>query len=117
MVSLMLTIKMDGNKIYVESHRQGRDGQEMTMNDEYEIGGKTNSSDERRTKESTTSLSDDKSAIIVESLTKFEMNGNTFEVKAREVYTLSQDKKTLTIKSDRSSPRGDFSVTQVYDKQ
>ena len=117
MVSLMMTIKMDGNKISVESHRQGRDGQEMTIKDEYEIGGKTKSSDERRTKEATTSLSDDKSMIIVESLTKFDMNGNSVEIKAKEVYSLSSDGKTLTVKSDRSSPMGDFSTTLVYDKQ
>jgi len=46
----------------------------------------------------------------------FNMDGQSFEINSTEEWSLSEDSKTLTIKSVVNSPMGEMSTTLVYDK-
>jgi hypothetical protein len=45
------------------------------------------------------------------------MNGDTMEFRITEVWSTSDDGKTLTVKSSMSSEMGDSNQVMVYDKK
>jgi hypothetical protein len=51
----------------------------------------------------------------LEITVKREIQGN--QIKSVELWTLSEDGKVLTVKTDISTPQGDFSLKFVMDKQ
>jgi hypothetical protein len=118
MRSTKMVVKQDGNKFDIERTRQGRDGQERTSTDNLTLDGKevTNEAQFGTTK-TTAQWSEDGTSIVINTLRSFEREGETMEMKGKEVWTLSGDGKTLTIQSESSSPRGDRKATLVYDKQ
>jgi hypothetical protein len=54
--------------------------------------------------------------LTVKSTIAFERNGETMEIKTTEVWSLSDDGKTLTIESESTSSRGTNTTKLVYDK-
>jgi hypothetical protein len=61
--------------------------------------------------------SDDGNALTVNYVLHLDFNGQTFDVKGTETWTLSSDGKTLTVQTNASSPQGDLAAKAVYDKQ
>jgi len=91
-------------------------GEEVTSTEKVTFDGKeTDNSANNRKRKSIASWSADGKVLTVNSNTIFDRDGNTMEIKAVEVYTLSTD-DTITIESSSSSSRGDFKATLVYDK-
>lgn len=61
--------------------------------------------------------SDDGNALTVNYILNLDFNGQAFEVKGTETWTLSSDGKTLTVQTNAASPQGDLASKAVYDKQ
>lgn len=61
--------------------------------------------------------SDDGKTFTVSYTMVFDFNGENFEVKGTEAWTLSDDGKTLTTQITTSSPQGEMASKAVYDKQ
>ena len=113
-----MTVKQEGNTIIIERTRSGRDGQERTMSETLTTDGKENTSkSENRSSTSTAEWSDDGTTLTIKSNMEFNRQGETFQIKRSEIWTLGEEGKILKIQSDSSSSRGERSVTLVYDKQ
>ena len=61
--------------------------------------------------------SDDGNTLSVKYVLNLDFNGQAFEVKGTETWTLSSDGKTLTVQTNAASPQGDITAKAVYDKQ
>ena len=113
-----MTVKQEGNTIIIERTRSGRDGQERTMSETLTTDGKENTSkSENRSSTSTAEWSDDGTTLTIKSNMEFNRQGETFQMKRSELWTLGEEGKILKIQSESSSSRGERSVTLVYDKK
>ncbi|MBA7550903.1 hypothetical protein ES705_43433 [subsurface metagenome] len=113
-----MTVKQEGNTITIERTRSGRDGQERTRSETLTMDGKENiNKNENRSSNSIATWSDDGTTLTIKSNREFNRQGETFEMKSTEIWTLDKDGKILKIQSDTSSSRGERSVTLVYDKE
>jgi len=59
----------------------------------------------------------DQQSFTISSVITFEMNGNSFDLKGTEVWTVSTDGKALTLANTVTTPQGEFSIKALYDKQ
>jgi hypothetical protein len=64
-----------------------------------------------------TSWSEDKKELRFAKTIQVDMNGDNMEMKSTEAWTLSDDGKTLNVKSAFSSPMGEMNIVLVYDKK
>ncbi len=113
-----ISITQDGKSITLERTREGRDGEERTSSETITMDGKKSITESgNRIITSSASWSDDKSTLTIQSDIEFNRQGEIIEIARTEVLTLSAEGKILTIQSEMSSPRGDRSVSLVYDKE
>lgn len=68
-------------------------------------------------RKSTLKWTDDGKSFVVSNETNFERDGQSFEVKGTDTWTLSEDGKTLTSQIASSSAQGEFSMKCVYEKE
>jgi hypothetical protein len=116
--STKMTVKQEESTIMIERTSTGRDGEQRTRSETLTMDGKENvNKSENRSSTTTVSWSDDGISMTLNSNREFSRQGETFEMKSEETWTLSGDGNTLTIQSTTSSPRGERSVTLVYDKK
>ncbi len=116
--SKTLKVAQDENSLVLERTRTGREGQEMTIKEEYTLDGKEQLSDnERGTTRTTASWSEDGKTLYLNSHRKMTRDGQTFEITTNEIWELSDDGSSLTIQSSRTSSRGDVSSVLVYQKR
>ncbi len=116
MPSKTLEVKQDKANLTVVRTRTGRDGQERRRESVYSLDGKeTTVEGESRTTVSTAKWSEDGKSLVIRSASSFTREGETFEFKMTETWTLGEGGKSLTIVSESSSSRGEFSTTLVYD--
>lgn len=114
--SATLDVKQDKTSLTVSRTRTGRDGQEITRETVYNLDGtETVSEGERRKTVSKTKWSEDGKSLVIHSKSSWTREGETFEFEVTETWILGDDGKTLSINSDSSSSRGEFSLKLVYD--
>ena len=116
--AIKMIIKQDGNKLSIEKTTRRQSGEENTYTENYTLDGKEceNPTSGDRTKKSTASWSDDKKSLTITSKMVFERDGQQMEINTTEIFTLSQDKKNLSIDYTSISSRGERKNTFVYDK-
>lgn len=114
-----LTVKQEDNLLTVDRVRQNRQGEEVTTNEKFTLDGKESKNMGPRDREIITIVNwtADKKGLIFKSTRSFERQGETFEIKSEQTWSLSDDGKTLTIESTSTSPRGERKATYVYDKK
>ncbi|MFO7671039.1 MAG: hypothetical protein R6W31_15385 [Bacteroidales bacterium] len=113
-----MTVQQEGNSITLERTRTGREGEERTSKEVLTLDGKESiNKSENRTSTSTAAWSKDGKSLTIQTNTVFDRQGETFEMKSTEVWTMEEDGKILTVQSDSTSPRGERSVKLVYDKK
>lgn len=114
-----MTVDQQENLMSVSLVRPSFDGGDMTSNEKYTLDGKesVNQGMMGSSVKTTTTWSDDKKELKFAKTILFEMDGNTMEIKITEVWSISDEGKTLTVKSLMSSQMGDNNVTLVYDKK
>jgi hypothetical protein len=113
-----LSVKQEGDVITVVRNSTGPMG-EMVTTDKITLDGKESLSTggmQGSTRKTTSKLSADQNSLIVSTLLNLSFDGNAFEIKGSETWTLSADGKTLTIDTTSSSPMGDNTIKAVYTK-
>lgn len=60
--------------------------------------------------------SSDEQNMLVSATIAFERQGQTFDISITETWSLSADRKTLTVASNMTTPQGEISTKAVYDK-
>ena len=116
--SVELVVKQDAGTISIDRTRTGRDGERRTRNEKLNTDGTENVS--TRENGSTTTVatwSEDGQSLNLRSDIEFNRQGETFTMNRSETWTMDSGGKVLTIESTSSSPRGENSVTLVYDKE
>lgn len=92
-------------------------GQETTMAEILLFSGKESEfSNENMKKKSVLKWSADGSAMVVTYDLSVSFNGQSFDLKGTENWTLSADGKTLTVNTTLSTAQGDIATKAVYDK-
>jgi type 1 fimbria pilin len=116
--AVKMTIKQEGNTMSIEKTTRRQSGEENISTENYTLDGKEceNPTFGDRTKKSTVTWSEDKKSLTIASKTVFEREGQQMEIDTIEVFTLSQDKKSLSIDYTSKSSRGERKNTFVYDK-
>ena len=111
-----MTVTQDAASITVERTMTGRDGQERKTTTKLTPDGKVVTETNDRGSVDT-KASWDTATLVVDTARKFEREGQTFEMKRSEKWTLSADGKELTIVFTQSSQRGDSKGKAVYTKK
>ena len=119
MSATSMAVKHEANLISMDIVQPSFDGGDMKMSDKYTLDGKesVNQGMMNSTVKTITTWSDDKKVLKFAKTILFDMNGEKMEIKSNEDWALSDDGKTLTVKSAMTSPMGDMSRTLVYDKK
>ncbi|NJO69880.1 MAG: hypothetical protein HC830_11905 [Bacteroidetes bacterium] len=113
-----MAIAQDGASLTNERTSTRQSGETITTSEKYLFDGtETDNSGNNRKKKSTATWSASNQELTINSVTIFERDGNSMEMKSTEVYKISPDGKTLTIENTMSSSRGEFKATLVYVKQ
>jgi hypothetical protein len=114
------TLKVEGSveAIAIQRISTNQQGEDVTTSEKLTTDEKETESTVFGTnkKKSKTKWSDDGKKLNVKSVIAFERNGQTMEIKTTEVWSLSDDGKTLTIESTTESTRGTSTTKLVYDK-
>ena len=95
------------------------EGGEMKRSEKYTLDGKesVNQGMMDSSVKTITTWSEDKKELRFAKTITFEMNGETMEMKLDDAWALSDDGKTLTVKSKMTSDMGEMSLVLVYDKK
>jgi len=113
-----LSVKSEAGVITVVRNSNGPMGETVTT-DKITLDGKESPSTggfQGSTRKTTSKLSDDQNTLTVNSVLNLTFDGNSFEIKGTETWTLSADGKTLTIDAKTTTPQGENTIKQVYNK-
>ena len=110
----------DAKGIAIERTSTNQNGEAVVRKETLTFDGKESESTGgfgNSTRKATAKWSDDGNALTVNYILNLDFNGQAFEVKGTETWTLSSDGKTLTVQTNAASPQGDLASKAVYDKQ
>lgn len=95
------------------------DGSEATSKEQLPFDGKEAESTVfgNSTKKSVAAWSEDGTTLTITYILQMEFNGQSNEIKGKEVWTLADEGKTLVVKTNSSSSFGEFETKAVYEKQ
>lgn len=111
-----MTITQKENTIVVERSFSGRDGEERTMEMEFDLTGKATKEKGRRgTTEHKAKMEGD--VLTVESVRFMERQGMEFEIVTNQKWSLVDGGKGLLIESSTETPMGKRESKAYYDKQ
>lgn len=118
MGSSKITATQDDLKLSTERTFKGQDGEDMVTKEVYTLDGKEceNLFFQSMKRKSTAVWSADGKVLTINSVTLFERDGETNEMKSSETLKLSADGKELTMEISFTTPNGDMKSTCVYDK-
>jgi hypothetical protein len=107
------------NDITINRTAPGFDGGDVTTAETLSFDGKETETTVfgNSKRKATAKWSDDGNTLTVNYVLNLDFNGQTFDVKGNEIWTVSDDGKTLTVQTNASSPQGDLAAKAVYDKQ
>lgn len=119
MSTTSMTVNQQADVISIDLVRPSFDGGTMNSSEKYTLDGKesVNKGIMESSVKTITTWSEDKKALTFAKTILFDMNGDTMELKITEVWSISDDGKTLTIKSSMKSDMGDMDQVLVYDKK
>jgi hypothetical protein len=113
-------LKIQGNveSIAIQRALTNQAGEEVTTNEKLTFDDKEseNTVFGNAKKKSKAKWSDDGKKLTVKSTITLDRNGETMEIKSTEVWSLSDDGKTLTIETESTSSFGTNNTKLVYDK-
>ncbi len=113
-----MNVTQDGVILQIDRTRTGRDGQPRTMSEKISANGeKTITERENGSTTSVAEWSEDGVFLTINYEIVFNRQGETFTMNRSETWRLDETGRVLTIESSSTSPRGENSVTLVYDKK
>lgn len=97
---------------------QGRDGEDMVAKETYTLDGKEceNLFFQSMKRKSTATWSEDGKVLTINSVTFFERDGETMEMKSSEVWKLNENANELVMEVVFNSPNGEMKSSLTYDK-
>lgn len=119
MSATSMTVNQQEGLISVDLVQPSWEGGEMKRSEKYTLDGKesVNEGMMGSSVKTITSWSEDKKELRFAKTIAFDMNGETMEMKLNDAWTLSDDGKTLTVKSSMKSDMGEVNLALVYDKK
>ena len=119
MSTTSMTVNQQEGLISIDLVRPSFDGGTMNLSEKYTLDGKesVNKGMMESTVKTITTWSENKKELTFAKTILFEMNGEAMEFKITEVWSISDDGKTLTVKSAMTSQMGDTNLVLVYDKK
>lgn len=119
MSATSMTINQQADLISIDLVQPSFDGGEMKRSEKYTLDGKesVNKGMMDSSIKTITTWSDNKKELNFAKAIVFDMNGEKMEIKITDEWIISDDGKTLTVKSAMSSPMGDTNQVLVYDKK
>jgi hypothetical protein len=113
-----MTATQDDQKLTIERTFQGQNGEDIVSKEVFTLDGKEceNTFFQSMKRKSTLAWSADGKVLTINSVTNFERDGETMEMKSSEVMKLSDDGTQLQMDTRFSTPNGDMKSTIVYDK-
>jgi hypothetical protein len=114
-----MTVSQQEGLMSIDLVRPSWDGGDVSSSEKYTLDGKesVNKGMMESSVKTITTWSDDKKVLTFAKTILFDMNGETMEFKITEVWGISDDGNTLTVKSSMSSEMGDSNQVLVYDKK
>lgn len=114
-----MTVTQQESLISIDLVQPSWEGEEMKRSEKYTLDGKesVNQGMMNSSVKTITTWSEDKKELRFGKAIVFDMNGDTMELKITDVWTISDDGKTLTVKSSMKSEMGDMNLVLVYDKK
>jgi hypothetical protein len=114
-----MTINQQAGLISIDIVQPSFDGGEEKRSEKYTLDGKESANQGMMNSSVKTIVtwSDDKKELKFAKNIIFDMNGEKMEAKSTEVWSLSADGKTLTMKFSMVSQMGEINSTLVYDKK
>ena len=114
-----MTVNQEEGLMSIDLVRPSFEGGDVSSSEKYTLDGKesVNQGMMDSSVKTITTWSDDKKELTFAKTVLFDMNGDTMEFKITEVWSISDDGKTLTVKSAMSSQMGDTNLVLVYDKK
>jgi hypothetical protein len=115
----VLEVAQKNDSISILRTANSFDGAERVTKEQLSFDGKEIESTLSGTskKKSVVAWSTDGKIFTINYQLQLEFNGQSNEIKGKEVWTLSDDGKQLTVKNNSSSSFGDLETTSVYEKQ
>lgn len=113
-----LNATQDELKLTIERTFKGRDGEDMVSKEVFNLDGKESENlfFQSMKRKSTATWSADGKILTIASVTFFERDGETVEMKSSEVIKLSADGNELQMEVTLNTPNGDMKSTLVYGK-
>ena len=114
-----MTINQEAGLISIDLVRPSWEGGDEKLSEKYTLDGKesVNQGMMDSSIKTITTWSDDKKELRFAKTILFDMNGDIMEMKSTEVWGISDDGKTLTVKQAMTSQMGDINLELVYDKK
>ena len=119
MSATSMTVSQQENLISVDLVQPSFEGGEIKRSEKYTLDGKesVNEGMMGSSVKTITSWSEDKKELRFAKTIAFEMDGQKMEMKLDDVWSISDDGKTLTVKSSMKSEWGEMNTALVYDKK
>ncbi len=116
-IQTKMVVKQSDNELYTAKTMSSFDQGEMTLEEKLTLDGKECASEFFGSQRVSTAVWNEAGdALTVSSTIKFDREGQTSEIKIKEIWSLSQDGKALTIKHTSTSDWGERSITIVFDR-
>jgi len=114
-----MTVNQEEGLMSIDLVRPSFEGGDVSSSEKYTLDGKesVNQGMMDSSVKTITTWSEDKKELTFAKTILFEMNGESMEFKITDVWSISDDGKTLTVKSAMSSQMGDSNLVLVYDKK
>jgi|SRR6478609_936150 len=119
MVASKLKITQEGNVITIVRTSNGQMGEVVTTDklafdgaESTSVGGREGS-----TRKAALKMAEDQNSLTVNAVTLMSFNGTSFEIRAKEIWTISTDAKVITIDSETTTQMGVTNTKLVYNKQ
>jgi hypothetical protein len=114
MAAAKMVVTQGENSLTIERTLTGRNGEERVRTEEMTLDGKdVKTSNERG--ETISSAKMDGGVLTIQTVRKFERNGETFETTSEQKWQM--DGEMLVVNSTSESPRGTRELKLVYNKQ
>jgi hypothetical protein len=118
MAPAKMSVKLEAAVLTVIRYNSSPMGESVTT-DKITLDGKESPSTggmQGSSRVTTSKLSEDQNTMTVTGVTKLSFDGNAFEITNTETWTISADGKTLTVDSNSTTPMGNNTIKQVYNK-
>ncbi len=115
----VIKVSADGDALVIERTSNTPNGEARTSSEKITTDGKQTESTVfgNSKKVSTAAWSASGEELTITSNTKFERDGNTFEIKSVEIWKLLDGGKSLSLDVTTTTQRGETKNTFVYDKK